>query len=89
MDETRLGLGDFRVRPYEAVNKYVAVVHLTLAYVQYRLMHERSTQIRNPADIIRRHRDQHAIDWLTGACQEAAETGNVEAVIRRFLRLDD
>ncbi len=87
--KTRLGLGDFRVRAYEAVDKYVAVVHLTWAYVQWRLMHEQSAQLQSPADVIRRHRDEHAIDWLTGACQEAIATGNVDGVLKRFLRLDD
>jgi hypothetical protein len=87
--KTRLGLGDFRVRPYEAVDKYVAMVHLGWAYVQWRFMRERSSQIQNPADIIRRHRDEHAIDWLSGACQAAVATGDVQAVLARFLRLDN
>ena len=85
---TRFGVGDFRVQPYEAVDKYVAVVHLGWAYVQWRFLRERSAQIQNPADIIRRHRDEHAVDWLTGACQEAVATGDVQAVLNRFLRLD-
>jgi len=87
--KTRLGLGDFRVRAYEAVDKYVAVVHLALAYVQHRLMRERSGSVKNLADIIQRHRDEHTRDWLTGACQEAIATGNIEAVLQRFLRLAD
>jgi hypothetical protein len=87
--KTRLGLGDFRVRAYEAVDKYVAVVHLAWAYVQWRLMREQSAQIQSPADIIRRHRDEHTVDWLTGACQEAIATGEIKTVLRRFLRLDD
>ena len=87
--KTRLGLGDFRVRSYEAVDKYVAVVQLTWAYVQWRLMREQSAQIQSPADVIRRHRDEHAIEWLTGACQEAITTGDVETVLKRFLRLDN
>ena len=87
--KTRLGLGDFRVRAYEAVDKYVAVVHLAWAYVQWRFLHDQSAQIQTPADVIRQHRDKHAIDWLTGACREAIATGNVEAVLTRFLRLDD
>ena len=55
---------------------------------QWRFLHERSAQIQNRADIIRRHRDEHAVDWLTGACQEANTTGDVQAVLNRFLRLD-
>jgi hypothetical protein len=81
-------LGDFRVRSYEAVDKYVAVVHLGWAYVQCRFLRQRSAQIRNHADVIRQHRDEHTRDWLMGACQEAVATGNIEAVLKRFLRLD-
>ncbi len=86
---TRLGVGDFRVRSYEALAKWVAVVHLTLAYAQWRLRHERAPQIRTVADVIRCHRDEHACTWLRGACQEAITTGDLDAVVRRFLRLDD
>jgi hypothetical protein len=86
--KTRLGLGDFRVRAYQAVDKYVAVVHLTLAYLQWRFLHERSTQIKSLADVIRQHRDEHVCDWLTGACQQAIATGDLQAVLQRFLRLD-
>jgi len=87
--KTRLGLGDFRVRPYEAVDKYVATVHLALAYLQDRLMGQSSPRLRSLADVLRQHRDEHARDWLTGACQEAIITGNITAVLNRFLRLDD
>lgn len=85
---SRMGLGDFRVRPYEAVAKWVAVVHLALAYAQWRLRHERTPQIRTVADVMRLHRDEHACVWLRGACQEAIATGDLDAVLRRFLRRD-
>jgi hypothetical protein len=65
------------------------VFHLGWAYVQWRFMRERSAQIQNPGDIIRRDPDEHAVDWLTGACQEAVATGDVQAVLNRFLRLDN
>jgi Transposase DDE domain len=86
---TRLGLGDFRVRSYEAVDKWVAVVHLALAHAQWRFLRERSTQIRSVADVIRQHRDEHTRDWLIGACQEALASGDLHAVLERFLRLDE
>jgi hypothetical protein len=85
--QTRLGLGDFRVRPYEAIDKYVAVVHLTLAHAQWRLRHERCAQLKSVADVIRLHRDEHTCDWLRGACQEASRTGDIEAVLTQYLRL--
>lgn len=86
--KTRLGVGDFRVRSYEAVDKYVAVVQLGLAYRQHRLLHEHSSQIKTWADIIQLHRDEHARDWLRGACQEAIATGNLDRVLNHFLRLN-
>ena len=81
----QLGLADFRVRPYDAVDKWCAVVQLAWAYVEWRFAQERSSQVRRPADIIRRHRDEHMRDWLTGALQMALETGSIEPVLQRFL----
>lgn len=86
--KTQTGLEDFRVQSYEAVDKYIVVVHLAWAYVEQRFAQERSTQIKTYGDIIRRHRNEHAIDWLTGAIKMAAETGDVESVLQRFLRLE-
>ena len=86
--KTQAGLGDFRVQSYEAVDKYMVVVHLAWAYVEQRFAQERSAQVRTYGDIIRRHRDEHAIDWLQGAIEMAIETGDPESVLRRFLRLE-
>ncbi len=86
--KTQLGLGDFRVQSYEAVERYVVVVHLAWAYVEARFAQERSAQIKTYGDVIRRHRDEHAIAWLTGAIEMAVETGDVASVLRRFLRLE-
>jgi len=86
--KTQAGLEDFRVRSYEAVDKYMVVVHLAWAYVEQRFAQERSAQVRTYGDIIRRHRDEHAIDWLQGAIEMALETGDLELVLRRFLRLE-
>lgn len=85
--KTQLGLTDFRVQSYEAVDKYMVVVHLAWAYVEFRFAQERSAQVRTYGDIIRRHRDEHAIAWLTGAIDMAIETGDPQAVIEQFLRL--
>jgi len=86
--KTQAGLGDFRVQSYEAVDKYMVVVHLAWAYVEQRFAQERSAQVRTYGDILRRHRDEHAIDWLQGAIEMAIETGDPESVLRRFLRLE-
>lgn len=85
--KTQLGLADFRVRSYEAVDRYMVVVHLAWAYVEQRFDRERSSQIQTYGDIIRRHREEHAIDWLTGAVEMAIETEDVDLVLQHFLRL--
>lgn len=86
--KTQLGLADFRVQSYEAVDRYMVVVHLAWAYVEQRFDRERSSQIQTYGDIIRQHRNEHAVDWLTGAVEMAIETGDVDLVLQHFLRLD-
>ena len=85
--KTQLGLGDFRVQSFQAVDKYMVVVLLTWAYVEQRFVTERSTHIKTYGDLIRRHRDEHAEVWLRGAVEMAVETGDIEAVLHHFLRL--
>lgn len=85
--KTQLGLADFRVRSYEAVGKYVAVVLLAWAYVERRYATERGDQVKTYGDVIRRHRDEHAEAWLREAVEEAIRVGAVEPVLQRFLRL--
>ena len=53
-----------------------------------RFEQERSAQIKTYGDLIRRHRDEHAIDWLKSAVDMAMQTGDVELVLQRFLRLE-
>ncbi len=84
--KTRLGLADFRVRSLEAVERYVVAVHLAWAYVEERLARERSAQIRCYGDVLRRHRDDHAAAWLRAAVEQGIRTGDVDAVLDRFLR---
>jgi hypothetical protein len=86
--KTQLGLTDFRVQAYDAVDKYLVVVLLTWAYVERRFEQERSAQIKTYGDIIRRHRDEHAIEWLTGALEMMRDTGDIQQVVHRFLRLE-
>lgn len=86
--KTQAGLADFRVQSFEAVDKFIVVVHLAWAYVEQRFALERSAQVTTYGDIIRRHRDEHAIDWLTGAIEMAIDTGNADLVLQRFLRLE-
>ena len=74
------------MRSFEAVDRYVVVVHLAWAYVERRFVQERSAQVRCYGDLIRRHREEHAEAWLTAALEEAVSTGDIALVLRRFLR---
>lgn len=86
--KTQLGLADFRVQAYEAVDKYIVAVLLTWTYVERRFEQERSVQIKTYGDLIRRHRDEHAVAWLTGALEMMQETGDIQQVLHRYLRLE-
>jgi hypothetical protein len=81
-----LGLADFRVQSYEAIEKWFAVVFLALGFLQWRLNHERTqAQWRSLADVIRHHRYEHARTLLETACQEAAKVSDYLSVLKRFL----
>jgi hypothetical protein len=81
-----LGLSDFRVRCYEAVDKYLVAVHLALAYVERRFAQERGPEIKCCGDLIRRHREEHAEAWLIAAVEMAQEGATLDQVLQRFLR---
>jgi len=86
--KTQAGLADFRVQTYEATDKYAFVVWLAWAYVERRYEDERSVQIKTYGDLIRRHREEHTLDWLTGALEMMRETGDIHQVLQHFLRLE-
>jgi len=78
-----LGVGDFRTRSHEGIEKYMAVVFLVLAYLQVR-----QAQLPQPsslADVIRQHRAEHHGTLLREVVNLALETGSAEAVLARFL----
>ncbi len=82
----RVGLGDFRLQSYEAVEKWVVVVHLAWAYIQWRFAQEGSAEIKCYADLIRRHREEHLRDMLFSALMTFQETGSLETTCQQFLR---
>jgi DDE superfamily endonuclease len=84
--KTQLGLADFRVRSFAAVERYVVAVHLAWGYIEQRFARERSSRIRCYGDMIREHREEGARAWLTAALEEVLATGAIEPVLQRFLR---
>ena len=82
-----LGLGYFRVQPYEAVQKWFAVVFLDYAYLQWRLNPARpEEQFAIVADVIRYHRQEHTRHVLRAACEKSVEWQDVKRVFERFIR---
>src|SRR5215472_17455510 len=71
------------------VDKYMVVVHLAWGYIERRFIQERAAKVNCYGDIIRRHQEEHAREWLTGALQMVLETGAIEPVLQRFLRETD
>lgn len=81
-----LGLADFRVRSFEATEKWYAVVFVALAFLQWRLNHAKGKkQWHSLGDVVRQHRYEHARTLLEVACQEAAKLRNSLPVVKRFL----
>lgn len=83
--KVQLGLSDFRLWRLEAVDKYVVAVHLAWAYVERRLVAERSPEIKCSGDLIRRHREEHAEVCLGAAVDMTLEGATRAQVLQRFL----
>jgi hypothetical protein len=84
--KTKLGLEDFRLRSYEAVDRYLVAVHLAWSYVEQRFVKERGPQLKCYGDLIRRHREEHAEAWLEAAVRMAQDGASLDLVLQRFLR---
>jgi hypothetical protein len=95
--KTRLGLADYQMQSFEAIEKFHAIVFLALAYLQYRLgqslavahqtgLLRSKEQLRTLADVIRLHRAEHDVALLKVACQLALQHNSLAPVLAKFLR---
>jgi hypothetical protein len=84
--QRRLGVEDFRLWRYEAVDRYLVAVALSWAYVEQRFVKERGPEIKCHGDLIRRHREEHAEAWLIAALKMAQDGATLDQVLQRFLR---
>jgi hypothetical protein len=81
-----LGLGDFRVQSYEAVEKWFAIIFLAYTFLQWRLNHKQPDErFQVVADVIRHHRQQHARHVLEAACAFAVMCKDMPQVLQRFV----
>lgn len=83
----QLGLGDFRLQSYEAIEKWYAVVYLVLAYLYWQSyehaeVHGHTTSL---SEVLAGIRHFHQREVLRAACEEVARGTAVEEVLERYL----
>lgn len=78
----RLGWADCRLWRVESVAKFLMVLWLALAYLEYRQATE--PEHDNPAAVIHAHRQEHAVRLLKEACAMVLQWGDVPAVLARY-----
>jgi hypothetical protein len=66
----------------ESVEKYMMVLWLALTILEYR--QASAPEHKNPADVIRAHRQEHAVRVLKEVCSMVLQFGSVPAVLARF-----
>ena len=79
-----LGLGDFRLRSFEAIQKWFAVVVLAINYLQYRmaLAYNPGVSRTTLADFIRLHRLEHFQHLLRSVLQPYAKPQQIETCVQ-------
>jgi DDE superfamily endonuclease len=83
----QLGLGDFRLQSYEAIEKWYAVVYHALVYLYWQCYEDRAQHGRTTtlSEVMTRMRQDHQRDVLLAACKEAAEGVPLAEVAERYL----
>ena len=82
-----LGLADFRLQSFEAIDKWFAVTLVSLNYLQYQQAQSyvETGKLPRLADLIRQHRWTHLENVIRRIAEQALQTGNVEEVLQRHL----
>ncbi len=79
-----LGLGDFRLQSFEAIEKWFAVVVLAMNYLQYRmaLAYSKVPSKVPLADFIRQHRLEHFKNLLRSVLEPFAKPHQIETCLK-------
>lgn len=80
--KTRLGLGDFRLRSMEGINRYFTLVFLTLAYLSWRKSEE---GIKSISEVIAIHRQEQYEETLRSFGRKVLEERSVDFALKTFL----
>jgi hypothetical protein len=83
----QLGLGDFRMQSYEAIEKWYAVVYLVLVYLHWHCYEDRDKHghTTSLSEVLARIRQDHQREVLRAACEEVAQGSTVDQVLERYL----
>jgi DDE superfamily endonuclease len=83
----QLGLGDFRVQSYEAIEKWYAEVYLVLTYLYWQSYEDQEKLKRTVSlsEVMTRLREEHQREVLRSACTEAANGVPLDEVLERYL----
>jgi hypothetical protein len=82
-----LGLADYRLQSYEAIEKWYAVVYQVLVYLYWRRYeeHQPGKKLESLSEVMARIRQEHQREVLRNACEEAASGIPMEQVLKRYL----
>jgi hypothetical protein len=82
-----LGLADFRVQSFEAIDKWFAVTLVSLNFLQYQQAQSyvETNKLPRLADLIRQHRWSHLENVIRRIILEAQQSSDVEALLRRHM----
>jgi len=80
--KTRLGLGDFRVRSMEGIERYFMLTFLTLAYLAWRKAEEGASSI---SEVIALHRQEQYEEILRAFGRRIIERQSIELALEEFL----
>ncbi len=80
--KTRLGLGDFRVRSMEGIERYFTLTFISLAYLAWRKAEEGVSSI---SEVIALHRKEQYEEILRAFGRKVIERESVELALEEFL----
>jgi hypothetical protein len=82
----QLGLGDFRMQSYEAIERWYAVVYLTLTFLYWAGYQNRDEHggTTNLSEVIQRIRHDHQREVLEAVWKEGANGTPLKEVVERF-----
>ena len=77
----QLGLADFRLWSYEAIERWYTLVYFVLAFLTWRSRESGQSL----SQVIHQHRMAHARAVLVSACEAVRETGDLDGVLPRYI----